>query len=159
MLAERKFGTLAGTLRELRDGTFLANAGVRSSRRKSPWNLLLLLAFPLWLLLFGGGITLARFAALAILQGRTLPATLIWPGAIAPFIVYIPMLIATVLAAMVAVNYAVCTFVPPARRAVDSEDQEFRGVEYAAQQPLLVPLATCMLAIAFALAVLGEMFL
>jgi hypothetical protein len=36
-------GTLAGTFREMREGTFLKNARQRSSRRKSPWNFLLVL--------------------------------------------------------------------------------------------------------------------
>ena len=154
-----KVGTLQATFRELKAGTFLGNARARSSRRKSSWNLLLLLALPLWFVVCFGGVRLARVAALAILHGRTVPDSLIWPSAIAPFFVYFPMMLASVPTAMVLINYAVYYLVPPARRAMDAEDVAYPGVEYATQQPLLLRISLLTLAVAFPLAVLGELFL
>ena len=146
-------------LHELRHGTFLANAQGRSSRRKSPWNLLLLLVIPVWLALLIEGTRLARIVALALLHGRTTPMDLIWPASIAPFFVYFPMLLATLLLAMVLVNFAIYFCVPPARRAMDAEDKAFPGTDYSTQQPLLIALTLVALPVAFALAVLGQIFL
>jgi hypothetical protein len=150
---------LRAVLYELRHGTFLANARGRSSRRKSPWNLLLLIVIPVWLALLVEGTSLARVVALALLRGRTIPADLIWPAAIAPFFVYAPMFIATLLLAMVLVNFAIYFCVPPARRAMDAEDEASPGTEYSTQQPLLIALTSISLPVAFALAVLGQIFL
>ena len=154
-----KQSPLRTVLYELRHGTFFANARVRSSRRKSPWNLLLLLAVPLWFILLFGGTSLARMVALALLHGRTIPPDLIWPAAIAPFFVYFPMLLATAVLSMVIVNFAIYLCVPPARRAMDAEDKAFPGTEYSTQQPLLIALTSIILPVAFALAVIGEIFL
>lgn len=150
---------LRTVLYELRHGTFLANAQRRSSRRKSPWNLLLLLVIPLWPALLIEGTGLARVVALALLHGRTIPTDLIWPAAIAPLFVYFPMLFATLLLAMVLVNVAIYFCVPPARRAMDAEDKAVPGAEYTTQQPLLIALTSVVLPVAFALAVLGQIFL
>ena len=46
-----KAGSLKATLNELKQGTWLGNAQTRASRRKSPWNFLLVLVLPAWLLL------------------------------------------------------------------------------------------------------------
>jgi hypothetical protein len=150
---------LRAVLYELRHGTFLSNARGRSSRRKSPWNLLLLLVIPLWIVLLLNGTSLARTVALALLHGRAIAPALIWPAAIAPFVVYFPMLIATLLLSMVMVNFAIYFCVLPARRAMDAEDKAFPGTAYSTQQPLLIALTSVILPVAFALAVLGEMFL
>jgi len=154
-----KPGSLGSVANELKRGTFLANVQSRSSRRKSPWNWLLLLALPLWLALLLGGVKLARMVAILLLHGRTVPVDLIWPGSIAPFFVYFPMLIATLLTSMVLINYAIYLFVQPARRAMDAEDRAFPGTEYSTQQPLMVRLMAVTLPIAFLLAVIGEIFL
>lgn len=159
MTTKHNPGSLGSAIDELKRGTFFANARSRSSRRKSPWNLILLLALPLWFWLMVEGIRLARALALLLLHGRAIPADLIWPGAIAPFFVYFPMLIATMVTSMVLINYAVYLLVPPARRAMDAEDQAVPGAGYATQQPLMVRLTAIMLPIAFLLAVAGEMFL
>lgn len=53
MPKDRKPGTLESTLDEIKSGAFVVNARRRSSRRKSRWNILLLLIFPLWLALGG----------------------------------------------------------------------------------------------------------
>ena len=97
--------------------------------------------------------------ALFLLHGTQIPMSLVWPSAIAPFFVYFPMIIATMLTSMVLINYAIYLFVPPARRAMDAEDKVFPGTEYSSQQPLLVRLMAIVLPIAFLLAVAGEMFL
>lgn len=159
MPAHRNTGPIGAVLHELRSGTFFGNARARSSRRKSPWNFLLALALPLWLGLFLGGVRIAHTAALAILHGRAIPDSLIWPSVIAPFFAYFPLLLATMTTAMVLINYFVYYCVPPARRAMGEEDKAYPAVEYAVQQPVLVRISIFLLAIASPLAVLGEVFL
>jgi hypothetical protein len=159
MPRKRKYGTLGGTLDELKSGKFFGNAQMRSSRRKSPWNLLLLLALPLWMTLFVEGLNLARFLATALRPGpKPLFEELIWPGSIAPFFVYFPLLIATIAPAGVLINYAIYLFIPPARRAMDAEDKAFPGTEYATQQPLLARITLFTLPPAFVLCVIGSLF-
>src|SRR5580704_7083609 len=81
MPSKRKYGTLGGTLDELKSGQFLGNAQTRSSRRKSPWNLLLLTVLPLWLVLWWEGLKVARILAMAARLGpKPLLENLIWPG-------------------------------------------------------------------------------
>lgn len=159
MSDKRKYGTLGGTLDELKSGKFLANAKIRSSRRKSRWNLPLLLAVPVWLTLLFASIKIARIVALELLHGHSFSDSLSWPSAIAPFFVYFPLLFGTMLVSMVLVNYAIYLLIPPARRAMDAEDKAFPGTEYATQQPLMLKLALYTYPAAFALAVLGELFL
>jgi hypothetical protein len=159
MPRKRKYGTIGGTLDELKSGQFFANAQMRSSRRKSPWNFLLVLAVPLWFILWWEGLKLARLLATAARHGhKPLFEDLIWPGSIAPFFVYFPWLLATMVLAMVLINYAIYLFIPPARRAMDAEDKAFPGTEYATQQPLLVRITLVTLPPAFALSFLGSMF-
>jgi hypothetical protein len=158
-MPKRKYGTLGGTLDELKSGQFLGNARMRSSRRKSPWNLLLVLVLPLWLILWWEGLNLARLLAAALRHGpKPLFENLIWPGSIAPFFVYFPLLIATIVPAGVLINYAIYLFIPPARRAMDAEDKAFPGTEYATQQPLLVRITLFTLPPAFVLSVIGSLF-
>ena len=160
MPRKRKYGTLGGTLDELKSGQFFGNAQMRSSRRKSPWNLLLVLALPLWLIFYWKGLTLARLLATALRHGpKPLFEDLIWPGSIAPFFVYFPLLLATIVPAMVLINYAIYLFIPPARRAMDAEDKAFPGTEYTTQQPLLVRITLYTLPAAFLLAVIGDLFI
>jgi hypothetical protein len=159
MPRKRKYGTLGGTLDELKSGQFFGNAQMRSTRRKSPWNLLLVLVLPLWLILWWEGLKLARFLATAVRHGhKPLLEDLIWPGSIAPFFVFFPLLIATIVPAMVLINYAIYLFIPPARRAMDAEDKAYPGTEYGTQQPLLVRIALFTLPVAFLLAVIGDLF-
>jgi hypothetical protein len=156
---KRKYGTLGGTLDELKSGKFVGNARTRSSRRKSPWNLLLLLILPLWLVLSWEGLKLSRFLATLARHGsKPLFEDLIWPGSIAPFFVYVPLLFATMVLAMVLINFAIYLFIPPARRAMDAEDKAFPGTEYATQQPLLVRVTLFALPPAFVLSVIASLF-
>ena len=159
MARKRKYGTLGGTLDELKSGEFVGNARARSSRRKSPWNLLLLLIFPLWLVLWWEGIKLTRLLATLARHGhKPLFEDLIWPGSIAPFFVFVPLLFATMVLAMVLINYAIYLFIPPARRAMDAEDRAFPGTEYATQQRLLLRITLFTLPAAFFLSVIGSLF-
>jgi hypothetical protein len=119
-----------------------------------------MLALPLWMALWVEGLKLARTLATALLHGhKVLLEDWIWPGSIAPFFAYFPLLIATIVPAMVLINYAIYLFIPPARRAMDAEDKPFPGVDYATQQPLLVRITLFTLPPAFLFAVVGEMFL
>jgi hypothetical protein len=160
MPRKRKYGTLGGTLDELKSGRFFGNAQQRSSRRKSPWNLLLVLALPLWLILYWEGLKLARLLATALRHGpKPLFEDLIWPGSVAPFFAYFPLLIGTLVPAMVLINWAIYLFIPPARRAMDGEDKAYPGTEYTTQQPLLVRITLFTLPVAFLLAVAGDLFI
>ena len=151
--------TLKATLRELKEGTWIGNAQTRASRRKSPWNLLLILALPVWLLLVLVGLNTSRFVAVSFTHGQPLAANLIWPASIAPALVYIPLLMGSIPLAMVLVNYLVYYCVPPARRAMEAEDRAFPGIEYATQQPLMLRITLFVFPTAFALAVIGQLFL
>jgi hypothetical protein len=155
MKTSPKPGSVRATIHELRGGTFLASARMRSSRRKSPWNLLLMFCVPVWLVLWTEGVHLARVTAKYLFQSWTVPEDWIWPGAIAPLLIYFPLLFATLIPAMVLVNYAIYLLIPPARRAMDAEDKAFPGTGYATQQPILLRLALITLPPAFGLAVIG----
>lgn len=58
----------------MRQGTFVANAQRRSSRRKSPWNLLLVLIIPLWIFLWLKSLALVWNLAL-MAKGAAVPQT------------------------------------------------------------------------------------
>lgn len=152
-------GSLQAMGREFREGTWLGNAQHRASRRKSPWNLLLIMALPLWLGLFFLCVNASQFVAHAFTHGRSLAGDLIWPSSIAPVIGYFLLLIGTIPLAMVLVNYFVYYCVPPARRAMDAEDKAFPGTEYSTQQPILLRLTFVAFPIAFVLAVVAQLFL
>lgn len=152
-------GSLQATGREFREGTWLGNAQHRASRRKSPWNLLLILALPLWLGLFFLCVDASRFVAHAFTHGRPLAGDLIWPGSIAPAFVCLSLLIGTIPLALVLINYFVYFCVPPARRAMDAEDKGFPGTEYSTQQPILLRLTFVAFPIAFTLAAVAQLFL
>lgn len=152
-------GSLRSVLRELREGTWSGNARVRASRRKSPWNLLLLLVFPSWLLLFYAGLISSRWAASLITHGQPLARDLIWPGSLAPLLVHLPLLLTTIPLAMVLVNYFIYYCVPAARRAMDAEDAAVPGTEYATQQPILLKITLVTFPIAWVLAFIGQLFL
>lgn len=154
-----KPGSLKATRRELAEGTWLANARTRASRRRSPWNLLLILALPLWLALWSLCVSASRFIAHAITHGRPLLSDLIWPSSFAPALVYFPLLFTTIPLAMVLINYFVYYCVLPARRAMDAEDKAYPGTEYSTQQPILLRITLLAFPVAFTLAVIGQLFL
>jgi hypothetical protein len=154
-----KPGSVKAARRELRKGTWLANAQARASRRQSPWNFLLILALPLWLALWLLCASASRFIAHAITHGRPFLSDLIWPSSFAPALVYFPLLITTIPLAMLLINYFVYYCVLPARRAMDAEDKAFPGTEYSTQQPILLRITVFSFPIAFTLAVIGQLFL
>jgi len=154
-----KPGTVRATLGEMKSGEWLANAQQRASRRKSPWNLLLVLHLPLWLALWFGGLRLSHMLAVLLMRGHRIPDSLIWPGAVAPFFAYGPLLVATIPTSMMLINYFIYLFIPPARRAMDAEDKAFPGTEYSTQQPIMVRLTLIALPIAMVCAVAGQVFL
>lgn len=159
MASSDKPGTVRATLGEMKRGEWLANAQQRASRRKSPWNLLLILAFPLWLALWFGGLRLSHIVAVLLMRDHKIPDSLIWPGAVAPFFAYFPLLLATIPTSMMLVNYFIYLFVPPARRAMDAEDKAVPGTEYSTQQPIMVRFTLIALPIAVICAVVGQVFL
>jgi hypothetical protein len=154
-----KPGTVRATLGEMKKGSWLANAQLRSSRRKSPWNLILILYFPLWFALWLGAVRLSHAVAALLTHGHRVPDSLVWPGAVAPFFAYFPLMFAMIPTSMMLVNYFIYLFVPPARRAMDEEDKAFPGTEYATQQPIMVRLTLIAFPVALVCAIAGQVFL
>jgi hypothetical protein len=155
---KHKPGSVGSVLSELRKGTFFANARVRSARRKTPWNLLLLLCIPTGIALFVLGLNLATRVERALLHGVVKPDN--WPilRAVAPFFQILPLLLAVVPLSMVIINFLIYALVPPVRRAMDAEDREFPGTGYATGQWELVRVTVVALPIGFILSVLGAAF-
>ena len=158
-----KPGTSRAALREMREGTFIRNARLRATRRKSPWNLLLLLVFPLWLYLWFKSIAILwNLACLA--HGVPVPLTLSgwldspwsgdqplsWAGALYMFAPFIPELAGS----MVLANFLIY-LIPPARRAMDNEDRAFPGTEYSTAQRTLGRITLLSLPPALLLSFLG----
>jgi hypothetical protein len=158
-----KPGTLRSALHEMRSGTFLGNAQLRSRRRKSPWNLLLLLIFPVWAFLWMKILAILWNLAL-FARGAAIPATaagwlvnpgwasrpMSWAGALHLFAPCIPVLVGS----MVLGNFLIY-LIPPARRAMDNEDKAFPGTEYSTAQRTLGRFALVTLPIGLALSFLG----
>ena len=130
---------IARALSEMKEGTWFANASSRAARRKSPWNLLLPgLFFPLWLCFL-----LAAMAAASLLHVVMHPRdaghmAAFWHGTMdAPrLMILIPLLIATIVPALMLTNFLVYR-IPPARRAMEKEDRGHAGVSYNSSQRAL----------------------
>jgi hypothetical protein len=140
--SSEKPGTVRATLGEMKRGTWIADAQRRSSRRKSPWNLLLVLIIPLWIFLWLKTLAILWNVAL-MAKGAAVPHGVVgWldlhflgnhsmslAGALflfAPFIT-------TLASSMVLGNFLIY-LIPPARRAMDNEDKAFPGTEYFTAQ-------------------------
>ena len=158
MAKTHKPGTLGAAVGEMRRGEFLVNAQVRASRRKSPWNLLLLLIFPLWIWLWLQTLALVWHLALLMSKGFVPSSPLGWlrgtglqpgpitgAGALYAFGPFFPVLI---LAAVLG-NFLIY-LIPPARKAMDAEDKAFPGTEYATAQRTLGRLALVTMPIGLA---------
>jgi hypothetical protein len=126
----------------MRRGTWAANARRRASRRKSPWNLLLLLQFPLWcgvwwfMVLLGGALHFALHPQ--PLSQRTEWMRLLLDGPITgpkALLVFAPM-IPALTGAMVLGNFLVW-LIPPARRALRGEARAHPGTDYGTSQRAL----------------------
>ena len=164
MSRQPKPGTLKAAFHEMRRGTFLGNAQIRSRRRKSPWNLLLLLIMPLWIFLWFK--TLSVLWNLALLaRGAVVPHTvggwlnnsglvgdqpMSWAGALYLFAPFVPV----VAGSMVLGNFFIY-LIPPARRAMDNEDKAFPGTAYATAQRTLGKLTIISLPPGFLLSFIG----
>jgi hypothetical protein len=162
-----KPGTARAAFQEMRKGTFIGNAQRRATRRKSPWNLLLLFVFPLWLYLWFKSIAvLWNLACLA--RGAAVPLTLSgwvdrswsgeepmsWARALYMFAPLIPELAGS----MVLANFVIY-LIPPARRAMDNEDRAFPGTEYSTAQRTLGRITLLSLPPALLLSFLGAWLL
>jgi hypothetical protein len=163
MKRDPKPGTLRSTLREMRQGTFIGNAQLRSSRRKSPWNLLLLLIFPLWIFFWFKSLAILWNLAL-LATGATVPHTVIgWlstsglgsrPMSLAVVLYLFAPFIPTLVGSMVVGNFLIY-LIPPARRAMDNEDKAFPGTEYSTAQRTLGRIALVTLLPGLLLSFLG----
>jgi len=142
---------------EVKSGNWLQNAQRRSERRKSAWNLLLpLFALPLWF-----GFT-SLFVALTWLAH-----TIIHPeyaGSARQFfadspglsggLMFLPPLVAAIFPALVVTNFLVY-LIPAARRAMDNEDRDHPGTDYASSQRALIRAGAVAVAGALILALAG----
>ena len=161
MKKQRRTGTLGGTIDEIKNGTFVANARVRSSRRKSKWNFLLLLIFPLWLAIWWASVELTWVAYVLLFLRSASAVSPYWmrsmgPGqmSLASFLLMFPLFFATMPLAMVIGNFLIYR-IPAARRAMDAEDRAFPGTEYTTGQRELKRLAIMLLPIAIVITLIG----
>jgi len=104
--------TVRSIIGELKSGTFVANAQQRSTRRKSPWNLLLLFAFPMWLALWWVGVELAWLLHLSFFENHAASMNHYWMRGmghlmtIPRFLILFPPMLPALSGAMVIVNSA-----------------------------------------------------
>jgi len=145
---------IARTYSEMRDGSWLQNAQRRSRRRKSPWNLLLpLFAIPLWL-----GFTSLLVSLAVIIRNSFHPEhsgpPLADTSGLAVALMLFPFLVASIFVAFLVTNFIVYQ-IPPARRAMDKEDRDFPGTDYASSQRALLKLALVAMSGAIILAFVG----
>lgn len=156
-------GTLRGTLREMREGTWLQNAQQRSTRRKSPWNLLLLLIFPLWLAVWWALVD-AGYLMHFVLHHEHVPSGSNWmqhlngPFTLSQALLVFAPLVPALSGSMVIGNFAIY-LIPPARRAMDAEDRNYPGTDYATAQKALSRLTLYSAPVALILTLLGAWWL
>lgn len=119
--------------RELRAGTWLKNSRHRSKRRRSPWNLLLLLfGIAFWVVIA----TLLGWAASrlhAALRPESIALFASGPLRFNTALVLFPAIFVAICPALLATNFVVYR-IPPARRAMDAEDRGHPGTDYASSQ-------------------------
>jgi hypothetical protein len=164
MKRKRGSGTLGGTIDEIKSGTFFSNARVRSSRRKSRWNLLLpIVIFPLWLAFWWVAVELGCAVHL-LFAGKSIPAVgdlmkVLGSGmSLGHGLILFSPTIPTMVVAMVLGNYLVY-LVPPARQAMNAEDTAFPGTEYSTAQRELKRLAFYSAPIGIVFSLLGAWML
>ena len=144
--------------RELKSGKWLSNAQNRAQRRKTVWNLLLpLFAIPLWLaftwLLVAGAWTVhLAFHPGLVGAARQFPTPITSVTALMLF----PSFFAAMCPALIASNFLVY-LIPPARHAMDKEDQGFRGVDYVSSQSALIKVGVYILGAAVVLGFIGAL--
>src|SRR3989454_6151873 len=115
----------------------------RAQRRKSPWNRLLLLAVPLWALLWWGAFRLVWAYHVHLYPAHAGALRQFWPAGasahafVASFLmVFGPMMPAVVLALLV-IN-ALLWLVPPVRRTLEAEAGRGPGTGFRASQRKLL---------------------
>jgi len=140
--------------KELREGKWRENSRKRAQRRKSKWNLLLpLFHLPLWalfaLLLIGGASSLHR-----ILYAGASPLFASGPLSANDALVAFPAVIAALCPAFIVTNFLVY-LIPPARRAMESEDRGHSGVDYTSSQRALSRGGLCIGVVCIPLMLLG----
>lgn len=165
MTKERKPGTLGNVVDEMRRGTFLRNARTRSSRRKSPWNFLLLLIFPLWLVVWWAVVEAVWLVHIRFSHGNGAVLAASWmrgigngPMSLGSFLMIFAPMIPAMIAAMVIGNYLIY-LIPAARHAMDAEDRNYPGTEYTTAQRQLGRLAVITLPVALVVSFVGSMLL
>ncbi len=115
--------------------------GRRSSRRKSAWNLLLLLIFPMWCFLWGVAIS-TGYALHLVLHAEPMARWAQWPHVLdkpmagAEALLILAPMIPTLTGAMVICNFLVWQ-IPAARRAMKAESQNHAGTSYGIAQRAL----------------------
>jgi len=142
---------------EIISGTWKRNAQGRSRRRKSAWNLLLLLLGLLLYVCFASlFITLIQLAHTTIYPEAVLSLRgfLLQTVNIASLLMLLPPLIASVFPAFLVANYVVY-LIPPARRAMQTEDADFPGTDYNSSQAALAKMGLPVTIAALVLALIG----
>jgi H+/gluconate symporter-like permease len=145
---------LARLGQELKTGTWVKNARHRSRRRRSPWNLLLpLFALPLWVAIaFMLGWVFSGLHGL--LSPATAPLFASGPLSFPTALVIFPALLSALCPALLLTNFLVYR-VPPARRAMDAEDLDHPGTDYASSQRALSKLGAWVGAVCLPIALVG----
>jgi hypothetical protein len=154
-------GTLAAVIEEIKAGSFLTNARHRSSRRKSAWNMLLpIVIVPLWLLLWWTAVEIVWLVHVSTIHTHIAGAAESWMKgmgsamSLAGFLVIFPLLIPTMIGAMVLGNFLIY-LIPAARAAMDAEDRAFPGTEYRTAQKSLIRIFKLCAPVALALSLVG----
>ncbi len=131
--------------------TWLSAALERAQRRQSPANLLLLLAVPLWALIWWGSFRLVWAYHVHLYPAHAGALSQFWPEGIgahafgASFLmVFGPMIPAIVLALLV--TNALLWFIPPVRRTFEAEARGVPGTSFRQSQRKLVIAALVALA-------------
>jgi hypothetical protein len=160
-----KPGTFASVVSEMKEGTFLANARQRASRRKSKWNLLSpLLMAPLCALFWWAGAELAWLAHVAFFQSSASAVSRNWMAALGRqnsvpvLLMVLPPFLPAISGAMLAGNFLI-HLIPPARRALDGESRSSPGTDYATAQHTLLRVTAVLVGIAAGLALTGAAIL
>lgn len=144
--------------------SWLTAARARARRRKSPWNLLLLMAVPLWALFWWSGFRLVwsyhveLYPAHAGALGQFWPAGISGRVFVASFLMLFGPMIPAVVVALFVTNVLVW-FVPPARRTLEAEASTVPGTSWRQSQRKLLIAAVVTIALGAVLAARGAAML
>jgi hypothetical protein len=133
---------------------YVDRARIRAKRRKSPWNVLLILVcFASWLALAFVLIRSNEFIHLQIYTGDTLAAH---ANGFAILLATLPLLLGSIPLGFVAGNMFVW-LIPPVRRILDQEATPFPETSFLSSQRSLLKLAAYFTTPCVALAVVGAL--